>query len=90
MDSKQTNQLLESPKEDDHNEPLQEDENDGLQIDTVSRLLRPISKGDILLDHESEVGNGVRSMLLYAEDTKVLLGCKDGHLRGFETIGLKK
>ena len=32
----------------------------------------------------------VYSMLKYAKDTKLLVGCGDGHLRGFETIGLKK
>ena len=29
-------------------------------------------------------------MLKYAKDTKMLVGCRDGHLRCFETIGLKK
>ena len=59
-------------------------------MDTNSRLLRPISKGYILLEDEIKVGSNVYSMLKYAKDTKILVGCRDGHLRGFETIGLKK
>ena len=77
-------------QQDDHNESPQEYENYELEMDTNSSLLRPIAKGDILLEHEIEVGSEVYSMLLYAEDTKVLLGCWDGRLRGFEKIGLKK
>ena len=59
-------------------------------MDTNSRLLRPISKGNILLEDEIEIGSYVWSMLKYAKDTKMLVGGEDGHLIGFETICLKK
>ena len=55
--------MHESPQEDDHNESHQEDENDELQMDTNSRLLRPISKGYILLEDEIKIGSSVYSML---------------------------
>ena len=84
--------MHESPQEDDHNESPQEDDNDELQTVTNFRLLYAISKGEILLEDEIEMGKGssVWSMLKNAKDTKMLVGCDDGHLRGFETIGLKK
>ena len=82
--------MHESPQEDDHNESPQEDENDELQTVTNFRLLYAISKGEILLEDEIEMGSNVWSMLKYAKDTKLLVGCRNGHLRGFEMIGLKK
>ena len=43
-----------SSQEDDHNE---------LQMDTNSRFLRPITKGDIVLENKIEIGSDVNRIL---------------------------